>query len=143
MDRDPQVARRRRGRRVLQPEDQRSLQREYRTALVTNAPIDNVTSILAALNLTEDFEEVFLSDEVGAFKPDPAPYKAALKKLGITPDEALAFEDSVSGISSAVEAGVPTVGIASTQRPEILREAGAFLVAEDFTASELWDLIAD
>ena len=106
-------------------------------ALVTNAPEDNVEAILAALELGEFFDEVVLSDEVGPVKPDPAPYRAALDRLNVSPEEALAFEDSTSGIASSVAAGIPTVGIASTQKPETLEEAGAFMVAEDFTDPQL------
>jgi HAD superfamily hydrolase (TIGR01509 family) len=106
-------------------------------ALVTNAPEENVEAILLALELGEFFDELVLSDEVGPVKPDPAPYRAALDKLGVAPEEALAFEDSPSGIASAVGAGIPTVGIASTQAPETLLQAGAFTVARDFTDPEL------
>ena len=106
-------------------------------ALVTNAPEENVEAILLALELGEFFDEVVLSDEVGPVKPDPAPYRAALDKLGVAPEEALAFEDSTSGITSAVGAGILTVGIASTQAPETLLQAGAFTVARDFTDPEL------
>jgi HAD superfamily hydrolase (TIGR01509 family) len=111
-------------------------------ALVTNAPLPNVDAVLLALELGEFFEEVILSDEVGPVKPDPAPYRAALEKLGVASGEALAFEDSTSGIASAVGAGIPTVGIASTQAPETLAQAGAFLVAEDFTDPDLIKLLA-
>jgi HAD superfamily hydrolase (TIGR01509 family) len=110
-------------------------------ALVTNAPEENVEAILLALELKEFFDEVVLSDEVGPVKPDPAPYKAALDKLGISPEQALAFEDSTSGISSSVAAGIPTVGIASTQEPETLEEAGAFMAAKDFTGPEIRRLL--
>jgi HAD superfamily hydrolase (TIGR01509 family) len=106
-------------------------------ALVTNAPEENVEAILLALELREFFDEVVLSDEVGPVKPDPAPYRAALDKLGVSPEEALAFEDSTSGIASAAGAGIPTVGIASTQEPETLEEAGSFIVVRDFTDPEI------
>ncbi len=112
-----------------------------KTALVTNAPEENVEAILLALELGEFFDEVVLSDEVGSVKPDPAPYRAALDRLGLSPEEAVAFEDSTSGISSAVGAGVPTVGIASTQDPETLRRAGVFMVAKDFTDPELHEFL--
>ena len=111
--------------------------RGMKSALVTNAPEENVEAILLALKLSEFFDEVVLSDEVGPVKPDPAPYRAALDRLGISPEEAVAFEDSTSGISSAVGAGIPTVGIASTQDPGTLRRAGAFMVAKDFTDPQL------
>jgi HAD superfamily hydrolase (TIGR01509 family) len=110
-------------------------------ALVTNAPKENVGAMLPALELQHFFETVVIADEAGAVKPDPAPYTAALQKTGVDAGEALAFEDSVSGIASSVAAGVPTVGIASTQDPERLLEAGAFMVAEDFTDPELRALI--
>jgi HAD superfamily hydrolase (TIGR01509 family) len=105
--------------------------------LVTNAPEENVEVLLLALELKEFFDEVVLSDEVGPVKPDPAPYKAALERLNVLPEEALAFEDSTSGIASAVGAGLPTVGIASTQTPETLEDAGAFMVVKDFSDPEL------
>jgi HAD superfamily hydrolase (TIGR01509 family) len=110
-------------------------------ALVTNAPQENVEAILLALELGESFDEVVLSDEVGSVKPDPAPYRIALDRLGVRPEAALAFEDSTSGIASAVAAGIPTVGIASTQDPEKLFQAGAFMAARDFTDPELLGLI--
>ena len=111
-------------------------------ALVTNAPEENVEAILLALDLGVFFDELVLSDEVGPVKPDPAPYKAALERLGVGPDEALAFEDSTSGIASAVGASIPTVGIASTQAAETLEEAGAFMVAEDFADPKLRELLS-
>ena len=110
-------------------------------ALVTNAPKENVGAILPALKLQDYFQTVVLAAEVGAVKPDPAPYEAALERTGVSADEALAFEDSVSGIASSVAAGIPTVGISSTQDPEKLRRAGAFIVARDFTDPELRALI--
>ena len=110
-------------------------------ALVTNAPEENVEAMLLALELREFFDEVVLSDEVGPVKPDPAPYRAALNRLGVAPEEALAFEDSTSGVASSVGVGIPTVGIASTQAPETLEDAGAFMVAADFADPELRRLV--
>jgi beta-phosphoglucomutase-like phosphatase (HAD superfamily) len=110
--------------------------------LVTNAPGENVRAVLLALELRDFFDAIVLADEVEAVKPDPAPYRAALEKTGVTPRQALAFEDSVSGISSSVAAGVPTVGITSSQKSETLLSAGAFVTAEDFTDPHLRALIA-
>ena len=115
--------------------------RGLRTGLVTNAPRENVVAVLLALGLEDSFDAVVPAEEVRAPKPDPDPYRTALEKLAADPEGALAFEDSVSGIASAVGAGIPTVGIASTQGPERLREAGAFLVAKDFTDPDLRALI--
>jgi HAD superfamily hydrolase (TIGR01509 family) len=116
-------------------------ERGLRTGLVTNAPSENVAAVLPALRLEAYFDVVVTPAEAGHGKPDPAPYRVALKKLGAAPEEALAFEDSLSGIASAVGAGIPTVGIASTQNPERLWGAGAFVVAKDFTDPDLRALI--
>jgi HAD superfamily hydrolase (TIGR01509 family) len=110
-------------------------------ALVTNAPEENVEAILLALEVQDFFDTVVLADEVEAVKPHPAAYRAALEKTDVPPEEALAFEDSVSGISSSVAAGIPTVGIASSQDKETLLGAGAFMTARDFTDPKLRALI--
>jgi HAD superfamily hydrolase (TIGR01509 family) len=120
---------------------ERGRERGMRVALVTNAPEENVEVIMLALGLRDLFDTVVLADEVEAVKPDPAPYTAALKKLGVPAEEALAFEDSVSGISSSVAAGIATVGIASSRKPETLLAAGAFVTAEDFNDPQLRALI--
>ena len=106
-------------------------------ALVTNAPKENVLAVLRSLALDEAFEPVILADEVGVGKPNPAPYLSALDALGVRAGEALAFEDSPSGIASSTGAGIPTVGVASTQEPGKLGRLGVALVVHDFTDPEL------
>jgi beta-phosphoglucomutase-like phosphatase (HAD superfamily) len=71
----------------------------------------------------------------------PGPLQGGPRESRRRPAEALAFEDSTSGIASAVGAGIPTVGIASTQAPETLEEAGAVMVAEHFADPELGKLL--
>lgn len=110
-------------------------------ALVTNAPRENVGAILHGLGLEAYFDVTVLAEEVGIGKPDPEPYLATLEKLGIRADEAIAFEDSTSGIASAVGASIQTVGVATTQPPEKLLDSGAYLVIEDFTDAEVRSLL--
>jgi HAD superfamily hydrolase (TIGR01509 family) len=112
-------------------------------ALVTNAPKENVPAILRALGLEGAFEPMILGEGLDAGKPDPAPYNVALEALGISAFEAVAFEDSPSGIASSVAAGIPTVGIASTEEPEKLEELGVDLVVRDFADPKLVNLIED
>jgi HAD superfamily hydrolase (TIGR01509 family) len=112
-------------------------------ALVTNAPKENVFAMLDALGLEDSFEPTVVAEDVGVGKPDPAPYNAALEALGARADEAVAFEDSPSGIASSVAAGIPTVGIASTHDPEELEKLGVNLVAQDFADPKLEAFIDD
>lgn len=112
--------------------------RQLKQGVVTNAPVENAHHTLKALHLESRFDQVVISDLLGIGKPDPAPYRHALQQFGIAPEQAIAFEDSPSGVRSAVAAGIPTIGIASTQEPQVLYAVGAMLVVPDFTASELW-----
>lgn len=72
-------------------------------------------------------------------KPDPAVYRHALVQLGLDAEEAVAVEDAVAGVRSAVGAGIATVGNLVHVPPgeregrrEALSAAGAFLVVADW-----------
>lgn len=110
-------------------------------ALVTNAPRLNAHFMLEALQLKKAFDIIILAGEEAAAKPDPAPYQVALERLGVSAEQAIAIEDSPSGIRSAVSAGIRTVGMASTQIPETLHELGAFMVISDFADLRLWTFL--
>lgn len=47
-------------------------------------------------------------------------------------DEAIALEDSPSGLKAAVRAGIPTLGVLSGHAAEPLVEAGACALVEDY-----------
>ncbi len=102
-----------------------------RWGVVTNAPKENARHVLGALGLEPPL--LVLAEEVGRGKPDPLPYRVALERLGVGPGEALAFEDSPSGVKSAVGAGIRTFGLLTGHEAEALRQAGAYRVIRDFT----------
>ncbi|MBO3458328.1 HAD-IA family hydrolase [Aetokthonos hydrillicola Thurmond2011] len=110
-------------------------------ALVTNAPRLNAEFMLEVLKIKDVFDVVVLAEDCIAGKPDPAPYEAALHRLGITAEQAIALEDSPSGIRSAVSAKLRTIGIASTHDPQVLQQNGAFMAIPDFTDLQLWTFL--
>ncbi len=110
-------------------------------AVVTNAPRENAQFMLQTLDLEQRFDTVILGDDLPQGKPDPGPYQEALRRLKLKPPEAIAFEDSPSGIRSAVGAELFTVGIASTHAPSVLEQLGAGLVISDFTDLRLQSLL--
>lgn len=80
-------------------------------------------------------------------KPDPAIYRHALEALGLEPDEAVAVEDSVTGATSAVTAGIPTLGNLQFVQPDELAERRRLLVEVGVVAivsswAEVVDLLA-
>jgi HAD superfamily hydrolase (TIGR01509 family) len=113
--------------------------RGLRRAIVTNSPARQAVFLLSTLGLRERFSLVLSSEESRAAKPSPAPYLMALERLGLSPESAIAFEDSPSGIHSSVAAGIHTVAIASSQEPRHLQAAGASMVIPDFTSRGLLD----
>ena len=79
-------------------------------------------------------------------KPDPAVYAHAGRRLGITPAEGIAVEDSVNGARSAVAAGYRTVGTVQfvpaadrAARRQALAEAGVAAVVSSW--AELAELL--
>ncbi|WP_091611263.1 HAD family hydrolase [Amycolatopsis saalfeldensis] len=65
---------------------------------------------LDRLGLAARFTSVETGDRHAA-KPRPDTYLAALATLGVTADEAVAFEDSPHGVSAAKAAGITTVAV--------------------------------
>ncbi|BAZ09297.1 HAD family hydrolase [Calothrix sp. NIES-4071] len=110
-------------------------------ALVTNAPHENAYFMLDILELGATFELIVLAEDEEKPKPDPTPYRVAAQRLGVSIENAIALEDSPSGIKSAVGAGIKTIGIASTHDPEKLCSLGAFMAIPDFTDLRLWTFL--
>jgi HAD superfamily hydrolase (TIGR01509 family) len=110
-------------------------------AIVTNAPRANAEFMVQVLQVQSHFPLVILGDELERGKPDPLPYQVALERLGVQPDEALVFEDSPSGLQAAIAAGIPSIGVATSQPAEILQATGAKFVISDFCDRPLWELL--
>ena len=109
--------------------------------VVTNAPRLNAEHMLGAMGLTQRFTHVLVADELARAKPDPLPYLTGLERLQANAEHALAFEDSLPGVTAASAAWIFTVAIATTQTAERLQQAGAQLVIDDFNDPRLWHLI--
>lgn len=89
--------------------------RGVRCAIVTSGRTELVQSWLEGANLQIDL--IVSGDDVAEGKPSPAPYRLALQRLGVEPEEALAIEDSEFGVRSAITAGIRTLSLSSVQTP--------------------------
>ncbi|GAB2569408.1 HAD family hydrolase [Microlunatus antarcticus] len=77
-------------------------------------------------------------------KPDPAIYRYALHVLGLAPAEAVAVEDSGTGATSAVAAGIPTLGNLQFVQPAEREERRRLLLNVGVTAVvESWSEVVD
>jgi HAD superfamily hydrolase (TIGR01509 family) len=83
-----------------------------RLAIATTTTPENVT-VLIEHALTPQavnwFEVIAAGDVVPAKKPAPDIYLYTLERLGLAPEDCLAFEDSENGLRSACGAGLRTV----------------------------------
>jgi HAD superfamily hydrolase (TIGR01509 family) len=112
-------------------------QRQIKSAVVTNAPRANAEFMLKALGLSETFDHLIIGSELARGKPDPLPYQEALTRFQIAPSEAVVFEDSPTGIRSALAAGITTVALSTTHTPESLQALGVKLVVNHFADEQL------
>jgi HAD superfamily hydrolase (TIGR01509 family) len=83
-----------------------------RLAIATTTTPDNVTALLRA-SLAQDAEDWFEVIAAGSMvpkkKPAPDIYFYAMERMGLTPAECLAFEDSENGLIAARAAGLKTL----------------------------------
>ena len=85
-------------------------ERGVRTALVTMSVRSMAEQIVAAIPF-DAFDVIVSGDEVSEPKPHPEPYLRATQILGIEPGEAVAIEDSLVGLASAVASGATAIGV--------------------------------
>ena len=88
------------------------------------------THVRHSLRLTKlyDFfgDKIFTASEVSVPKPAPDLFLYAAKKMGFNPDECVVIEDSVTGVTAAVNANIRVYGIINNLfSKEDLEGAGA------------------
>ena len=69
------------------------LKAQIRLAVVSDAPSSEAWMRLYYLNLHHVFDPVLTFDDTGARKPSPKPFKLALDKMNVGPEEALMIGD--------------------------------------------------
>jgi beta-phosphoglucomutase len=112
------------------------------TAVATSASESRTRSTLDRLHLTERFNIIVTGSDVVRGKPDPAIYSRACQLLNVRPENALAIEDAASGIQAARAANLTCIGVAGSDRSEMLTTSGADHVLENFIGLSLANLEA-
>jgi len=86
-------------------------------ALASNGLRRDVLAMLEANGLTSFFNAICTLEDVKEGKPQPEIYLLACRLLSVVPEQAVAFEDSPTGVRAAVAAGLSVVGVSS--KPEV------------------------
>jgi HAD superfamily hydrolase (TIGR01509 family) len=105
-----------------------------RLGLASNSPRRLVDAALATARVGDAFDTIVTSDDA-AFKPAPDLYLLACERLGVAPWEALALEDSPSGVAAAKAAGLTCIAVPQFVETDVS--------AADRVIDSLEDLLAE
>ena len=104
-------------------------------ALASNSSSDIVRTALATARLSDAFDAIVTADDVAAGKPAPDIYLLACERLGVRPEDALALEDTASGIAAAKAAGLACIAVPQFAETDVS--------AADRTIDSLEELLAE
>ncbi len=100
-----------------------------RWAVVTSATRRLAEARLDAVGILP--KTLVAADDITRGKPDPEPYLLGARALGADPAACVVFEDAPAGLQAGHAAGMRTVALATTHRPD---ELDADLVVTDLSA---------
>ena len=100
--------------------------------LASNAIRKNVKMILSELKIYEKFDSIICGDEVKRGKPDPEMFDETIDRFNLKKEECLIFEDSVEGVSAAINSRVDVVGITSSTSRKILIDKGCKTTIDNY-----------
>ena len=106
-----------------------------RLGLASNSPRHLVDAALATARITDAFDAIVTSDDVAESKPAPDIYLLACERLGVDPADALALEDSASGVAAAKAAGLTCIAVPQFAETDVS--------AADRVIDSLEDLLAE
>ena len=108
----------------------------HKICIVTNCNQKVAVEILKILDIYKDIDYLISSGETKLAKPHPDPYLLALSKLNMESRQAIIFEDSKTGVASAV-ATVPKqiIGLETSFSKEILLQLGVSKTIQNYACS--------
>lgn len=86
-------------------------EKHIKTALASGSPMKVIEFVLRKFSLSDTFRIKVSGDCVERGKPHPDIYLETAKRLGVSPEECVAIEDSINGIVSAKEAGMRCIAV--------------------------------
>lgn len=84
---------------------------DYTLAVASSSPLRLVRTVLETFGLIESFSVLHSAETEEKGKPHPAVYHSTMSRLGVEPDDCIAFEDSAMGIRAARSAGAWVIAV--------------------------------
>lgn len=95
--------------------------------VATSAPLANLELILSKVLVRDLLGSILGSEDVKKHKPDPEVYLKSAVNLGVTPEQCVVFEDSFSGVSAGLNAGMKVVGVLTSHTKEELPPCSLYI----------------
>jgi beta-phosphoglucomutase len=111
----------------------------FMTGVATSAPRANLDLIMGKLDFEPQMESILASENVTKHKPDPEVYLKSAANLGVEPKDCVVFEDSFSGVTAGLNAGMKVVGVLSSHTKEELPPCSLYI--HDYTTIAASDII--
>ena len=106
------------------------------TAVVTSSNKEKMQQVYDQHpNFKALFDHVFTAEDFAKSKPDPYCYLLGASYFGVEPAECVAFEDSVNGFKSVKSAGMPLVGLATSNSVEVINQYTKVIIPNYLQAS--------
>jgi len=92
------------------------VQKDYQTAILSNAGNRTRQIIEETYNLDRYLNEIIISAEEGVIKPNPRIYQIAMDRLDAVPEQTLLLDDTLENVLAAREFGMHAVQFINTQQ---------------------------
>lgn len=116
----------------------------FKTAVATSAPRANMDLIISALKIADQMDSMMSSEDVSHHKPNPEVYLKSAERVGVSPSDCIVFEDSFSGVTAAINAGMKVVGVLSSHTKEQLPPCNFYISDySEINAAKVLDLLRD
>jgi HAD superfamily hydrolase (TIGR01509 family) len=111
-------------------------------AVVTSSSREHFALAHRATNFAPYFQFVVTEEDCTTSKPSPEPYLIGAKRIGFSPEECIAVEDSPRGLLAARAAGIPCIVVRSELTAEYAFEgADAVVDTNEELTSAITELI--
>lgn len=115
----------------------------FKTGVATSAPYSNLHLIMEALGFESKMESMLASENVSKHKPDPEVYLKSAAILKVPVENCVVFEDSYSGVSAAINAGMKVVGVLSSHTREELPPCQLYIKDyRDITVEDVQEILS-
>ena len=117
------------------------VQQKLKYALATSAPSENIKLVMEQTQLKNYFSVIINRDHIINGKPHPDIYIKTAEVLDVNPEDCIVFEDSLAGVTAAINAKMAVVGVTTTHSADELKEAGAIFTINDFSEISVEEVI--